>query len=170
MGQALPQAQFGLANDVIWGKWSFFLQLNGQIGGLIYNRTKEDLYDFELHADVDQAGKPGFAKKPSVYYTANPVAASGSSGLSADTRVDWFAEKASYLKVAEAQVRYRFDELPFLRYVGVRQGSVSLIGRNLFNITGYSGFDPEVGEANVRIDEVGYPRYRNFTFRTQLTF
>jgi TonB-linked SusC/RagA family outer membrane protein len=170
LGQALPKAQFGLANDVIWGKWTFFLQMNGQVGGLIYNRTKEDLYDFELHKDVDQAGKPGFAKKPSVYYTNQAVAASGSSGLSPDIRVDWFAEEAGYVKVAEAQIRYRFDELPYLRYFGVKQGSLSLIGRNLYNFTGYSGFDPEVGEANVRIDEVGYPRYRNFTFRAQLSF
>ena len=175
MGQALPAAQFGLANDVIWGKWTFYTQLTGQIGGKLYNRTKEDLYDFELHADVDQAGKPGYAKKPAAYYTNQVVGASGSSGLSPDVRVDWFAEDAGYVKVSEAQIRYRFDQVPYLTGLGVKQGSVSLIGRNLFNITGYSGFDPEAppppGEGPfVRVDQVGYPRYRTFTFRTQLSF
>ena len=175
MGQALPTAQFGLANDVIWGKWSFFTQLTGQIGGLLYNRTKEDLYDFELHAEVDQAGKPGYAKKPAAYYTNQVVGSSGSSGLSPDVRVDWFAEDAGYVKISEAQIRYRFDQLPYLGAIGVKSGSVSLIGRNLYNFTGYTGFDPEAppppGEGPfVRVDQVGYPLYRTFTFRTQLSF
>jgi hypothetical protein len=57
----------------------------------------------------------------------------------------------------------------------VKQGSVSLIGRNLLNITSYDGYDPEAPPPPntgpfVRVDQVGYPRYRSFTFRTQLTF
>jgi hypothetical protein len=60
--------------------------------------------------------------------------------------------------------------IPYLSAIGVKQGSVSLIGRNLYNFTGYSGYDPEAGTANVRVDGVSYPRYRTFTFRTQLTF
>ena len=170
MGQALPSAQFGLANDLVWGKWTFFTQLTGQIGGKLYNRTREDLYDFELHRDVDQAGKPGYAKKPSAYYTNSAVASSGSAGLSPDVRVDWFVEDAGYVKVSEAQLRYRFDRVPYLSAFGVKQGSVSLIGRNIYNFTDYSGYDPETGTANVRVDEISYPRYRTFTFRTQLTF
>ena len=175
MGQALPAAQFGFSNDVIWGKWTFFTQFTGQVGGKLYNRTKEDLYDFELHREVDQAGKPGYAKKPAAYYINQVVAASGSSGLSPDIRVDWFAEDAAYVKLSEAMIRYRFDVIPYLNRIGVKQGTLSLIGRNLFNITKYDGYDPEAppppGEGpEVRVDQVSYPRYRSFTFRTQLTF
>src|SRR5262245_7967612 len=170
-GQSNPIAQFGLTNEVVWGPWNFHVLINGQIGGLLYNRTKERLYDIELHHDVDQAAKPEYAKKPSVYYTANVVAASGSSGLAAGTRTDWFAEKASYAKLGELEVQYRFSRLPAaFNAVGIKQARLAVRGRNLLNLTNYSGYDPEAGTATNRVDDVSYPRYRTFSLRSQLTF
>jgi hypothetical protein len=146
--------------------------LSGQIGGMLYNRARERLYDIELHRDVDQAGKPSYAKKPSVYYTNNPVAASGSSGLAPGVRIDWFAEDADYVKVSEFQARYRFDRVPSVlaAATGLKQASIALTARNLFTWTKYSGQDPEAGTANVRVDDIQYPRYRTISVRTQLTF
>ncbi len=171
MGQANPDAQLGFTNAIVWGPWNFHLQLTGQIGGLLYNRVKERLYRIELHRDVDQAGKPEYAKKPSVYYTNNVVAASGSAGLSPNIRVDWFAEPDDYVKVAELQARYRFDRIPAaLAATGLKQASIAVTARNLFSITKYSGQDPEAGTATVRVDDIAYPRYRTISLRTQLTF
>jgi hypothetical protein len=170
-GQALPDFQYGVTNDVVWGPWNFFTQITGQVGGLMYNRWRERLYDLELHADVDQSGKPEYAKKPASYYTNNPVAASGSSGLAPNVRADWFAERNTYAKLAELQVRYRIDRLPAaLQTFGIRQASVALTGRNLYSWQTYSGYDPEAGTANVRVDDIAYPRYRTFSVRTQFTF
>ena len=170
LGQANPDFQYGLTNELQWGPWNLHMLITGQVGGLLYNRTKERLYDIELHADVDQAGKPESSKKPSVYYTANPVVASGSSGLAPGVRSDWYAEAGGYAKISELQLRYRFDRLPVLNRVGVRQGSLALTVRNLFSFTNYSGIDPESGTANNRVDDISYPRYRTFSLRTQLAF
>jgi hypothetical protein len=132
---------------------------------------KERLYRLEIHRDVDQAGKPEYAKKPSVYYTNNVVAASGSAGLSPNTRVDWFAEDADYLKIAEFQALYRFTRLPSaLAAAGLKQASIALTGRNLFLLHEVQRSGPEAGTANVRIDDLAYPRYRTISLRTQLTF
>jgi len=171
VGQSNPDAQIGLTNSVVVGPWNFFMQLTGQMGGLLYNRAKERLYDIELHRDVDQAGKPAYAKKPSVYYTANPVAASGSTGLAPNTRVSWFAEPSEYLKVTELQARYRMERVPAaFASLGVKQASFALIARNLISFTNYSGQDPEAGTATTRVDDIAYPRYRTFSFRTQFVF
>jgi hypothetical protein len=171
LGQSNPDAQLGLTNTVVWGPWNFFMQMTGQFGGLLYNRARERLYDIELHADVDQAGKPEYAKKPSVYYTNNPVAASGSTGLAPGVRVDWFAEPSGYAKISEMQVRYRLDRVPSMfSAVGINQASFALTARNLFSFTNYTGQDPEAGTATVRVDDIAYPRYRTFSFRTQLIF
>jgi hypothetical protein len=174
-GQGLPKVQLGIGNNVVWNKWDFFMQVTGQIGGMLYNRTREDLYDFELHRDVDQAGKPEYAKKPSVYYTDQVTAASGSSGLSPDIRVDWFAEDAAYAKISEMQVRYRFDQPRFLRAFGARQLSLAVNARNLYTFTDYTGYDPEAAPPPrtgpfVRVDQVGYPKYRTFSLRAQVIF
>jgi hypothetical protein len=170
-GQANPDFQYGLTNDIVWGQWNFFTQFTGQYGGLMYNRWKERLYDLELHEDVDQSGKPDFAKKPAAYYFDNPVAASGSSGLAPGARASWFAERNSYAKLAELQVRYRIDRVPAaLQTFGIRQASIALTGRNLYSWSTYDGYDPEAGTATVRVDDLAYPRYRTFSVRTQFTF
>jgi hypothetical protein len=99
------------------------------------------------------------------------VAASGSSGLSPDIRTDWFAEDADYLKISEFQLLYSFDRLPrVLDQIGMKQGSIALTGRNLYSFTNYSGYDPEAGTANSRVDDISYPRYRTYSARLQLTF
>ncbi|MES2521607.1 MAG: SusC/RagA family TonB-linked outer membrane protein [Gemmatimonadota bacterium] len=171
IGQSNPDAQIGLTNTVVLGNWNFFMQMTGQLGGLLYNRARERLYDIEVHEDVDQAGKPAHTKKPSVYYTNNPVAASGSTGLAPGVRVDWFAEESQYLKIAELQARYRFDKVPgVLGSVGIKRASVALTARNLFSFTKYSGQDPEAGTATSRVDDIAYPRYRTFSLRTQFIF
>jgi hypothetical protein len=145
--------------------------MTGQIGGLLYNRARERLYDLELHKDVDQAGKPEYAKKPSVYYTNNPVAASGSTGLAPGVRSDWFVESDDYLKISELQARYRFERVPvFAGALGIKQASFAITARNLFSLSNYSGQDPEAGTATSRVDDIAYPRYRTFSFRTQLIF
>jgi len=60
--------------------------------------------------------------------------------------------------------------LSALAAAGLKQASIALTGRNLFTFTKYSGQDPESGTANVRIDDLAYPRYRTISLRTQLTF
>ena len=154
-----------------WGPWNFHVLLTGQVGGMLYNRAKERLYDLELHRDVDQAGKPSYAKKPSAYYTNNPVAASGSTGLAPGVRNERFAERSSYVKLSELQVLYRIDRPPrALRSAGITQASIALTGRNLALFTPYTGQDPENGNATDRVEDFGYPRYRTFSLRTQFTF
>jgi TonB-linked SusC/RagA family outer membrane protein len=170
-GQSNPDFQYGVTNDIVWGQWNLFSQFTGQVGGLMYNRWKERLYDLELAADVDQAGKPDYAKKPASYYTNNPVAASGSSGLAPGARADWFAERNTYMKLSELQLRYRIDRVPaVLSKFGVRQASVGLTGRNLYSWKTYSGYDPEAGTPTVHVDDITYPKYRTFSLRTQFTF
>jgi hypothetical protein len=57
-----------------------------------------------------------------------------------------------------------------LAATGLKQASIALTARNLFTWTKYSGQDPEAGTANVRVDDIQYPRYRTISLRTQLTF
>jgi hypothetical protein len=47
-----------------------------------------------------------------------------------------------------------------LARVGGARARVSLLGRNLLTWDRYSGYDPEVGSINRRIDDFTYPRFR----------
>jgi TonB-linked SusC/RagA family outer membrane protein len=174
LGQSLPDFQFGIGNELQYGKWNLHLQFTGQKGGFLYNRTSQNLYNLQLAMGMDQAGKPAYAKKPSTYYLNGRTAATGNAGITANsntTVVDFFQQKADYLKISELQLRYRFDKpLPGLKALGIKAGSIALSARNLYTFTGYSGYDPEAGNATTRVDTNGYPSYRTFTTSLRFTF
>jgi len=54
---------------------------------------------------------------------------------------------ASFLKIREARVEFNLPAA-LLNKIGVRQTSLALFGRDLFNFTKFPGFDPEGGNLN----------------------
>ena len=179
MGQALPDFQFGLQNNVTYKGWNAFVQFTGQVGGMVYNRAAQRMYFDNIHSDMDQTGKPEWAKKPVAYYNqdqgASPAAwnvslAGANSGD--EINLGTYMEDAGFLKVSELSVGYTFREgVPGLSRMGMKRGTVNLIARNLFTLTDYSGYDPEVGgQRGTRVDEVTYPRYRTLSMSFGMTF
>ena len=103
-------------------------------GGDVYNQTKQWTYRELLHPDVDQTGLPDASKKPAAYY-------SGLYNINATT--DHFVEDGSFFKFRELNLSYNFTK----EIIGgntIKNIKISLIGRNLFTISNYSGVDPEV--------------------------
>src|SRR6185436_5745795 len=90
---------------------------------------------------------------------------------------NYSVESASYAKLREVTLAYRIG-----RIGGVGDWEVSVQGRNLLTLTGYRGFDPEVGigvsgsggEANSAainaIDAFTFPNTRSFTIRASTSF
>jgi iron complex outermembrane receptor protein len=81
-----------------------------------------------------------------------------------------YLEKGDYLKLANMTVGYRLGNLgkPF------KNVTVTLTGQNLFVITGFSGFDPEVnvdknvgGIPSAGIEYIPYPSARTILFGVQ---
>src|SRR6202008_2794513 len=54
---------------------------------------------------------------------------------------------ATYLKLREARIEFNLPQ-NLLSKVGIKQTSVAIYGRDLFNITKFPGFDPEGGNLN----------------------
>jgi len=163
IGDANASFRYGVTNNVRWRGFTFFALVDAQVGGDIYNRTKQRMYQNYRHADVDQAAKPDERKKPLEYfdrlYNGNNVNS-------------WFVEPGGFLKLRELSARYRFGQgtLRPLGRLGARGLTVGVIGRNLFTATDYSGYDPEVGNVNARIDNFDYPRFRTITGTVEVEF
>ncbi|MEG2061537.1 MAG: TonB-dependent receptor [Alistipes sp.] len=82
-----------------------------------------------------------------------------------------FLEDGSYLKLRTLSVGYTFNN-PFK---GVGNIRISFSGNNLWTITDYSGYDPEVNsfgsDPTTRgIDNGAYPQSRSYVFGINLTF
>jgi TonB-linked SusC/RagA family outer membrane protein len=164
IGDGSPDANLGLSTNFSWRALSLYGLITSQIGGQIYNGTKQWAYRDFLHGDVDQRGKPEANKKPLAYYAAL---------YKVNDINDYFVEPGGHTKLRELSARYnlRNADIPFLERLGMENASIGIIGRNLYTWTKYSGFDPEVARGvNSRDDLFGYPNYRTFTGVFEITF
>jgi len=81
-------------------------------------------------------------------------------------------EDGSFLRLNTASIGYTLPERITNKY-GIRRLRLYATGYNLFTITGYSGYDPEVNidkGLTPAIDNNSYPRSRTYTFGMQLSF
>ena len=184
LGNALPDFRFGVTQDVRYKRLSFYGLIDASIGQKIWNQGFHWAHlDFLSH-DVDQVGKSVQNAKPIGYYW-RAGAADNFGGLGGF--YDQLApnsetvEDASYAKLREVLLSYHIGPIS---HTG--DWEISLVGRNLFTITGYRGFDPEVGlsggtgaaaqlngagsAAINAVDAFTFPNLRTFTIGLSSTF
>lgn len=172
IGSGLPDLNLGLNTTFRYKGFTLYMLWGAQIGGDVYNFTKQWGYRDGRNADQDQRGKQEGMKKSTTYYEVL---------YDATAKNNHFVEDATYLKLRELSVGYTFNRQQLSRVFGnvLHSVSASIIGRNLLTFSNYSGFDPEVGssefQSNVggdatlyRVDDFNYPALR--TVRAKLEF
>jgi TonB-linked SusC/RagA family outer membrane protein len=173
LGNALPDWNFSVSQSLTWRKLSVFALLQGVMGRDVYNQGRHWAHLDLLHHDIDQFGRSVEEARPIGYYWRS------SDGGGVDGFYDILdaqsnmVEDASYAKLREVSVSYQFG-----RVGGIGNWTASLVGRNLFTITNYSGFDPETGLSQgisasgtvVAVDAFNFPNTRSLTFRLSTSF
>jgi TonB-linked SusC/RagA family outer membrane protein len=163
IGDSNADFHFGVSNELKWRNLVFYGLVDVQVGGQVYNATKQRQYQWYRSGEEDQAGKPDDLKKPPAYYDAL---------YNGNDENAWFVEPGGFVKLRELAIRYQVPTqyLAGLRSLGIRAAHLSLVGRNLFTITNYSGYDPEVRDEETgannpvaRVDDFDYPRFRTIT-------
>jgi hypothetical protein len=176
LGNALPDFQFAVTQDISWKRFSLYALVDASIGQKVFNEGFHWAHLDFLSNDVDQNGKSVQTAKPIGYYwRAN--SADGFTGLGGYYDQlgpnNYTVEDASYAKLREVSLSYRIGPI-----AGRGDWAVSLIGRNLYTLTRYRGFDPEVGlaqgEANSgainAVDDFTFPNLRSFTIAVRTSF
>jgi hypothetical protein len=165
LNQSFPDMQLGLVNSFRWKGLSVFAQLQANIGGAIYNQSRQRGYQDVRHGDVSQRGKADANKKTIDYYQALYNFNNVSSH---------FIEDGGFVKLRELAVNYTLspDQITKFRLdrLGAQGITFGITGRNLFTITDYTGYDPEVGNVLERIDNFAYPNMRTFTGQLSIVF
>ena len=175
IGDALPDFNLGLPINFRYKGFSAGMLWNAQIGGDVYNFTKQWSYRDGRAADQDQTGKADGLKKTQTYYETLYNATGSNSH---------FVEDGTYIKLRELSLSYSFNRSQLSGLFGnvLNRVSISAIGRNLLTITDYTGFDPEVGtlfssgggvgtDATLyRVDNFSYPNFRTITGRLEIQF
>jgi TonB-linked SusC/RagA family outer membrane protein len=178
LGSTQPDFSVGLTNNFRWQNFSAFALLGAEVGANVYNMTRHWAQRDFRHGETDQHGKPDELKKPLGYHSTLYDIRNINSH---------FVEDGSYLKLREVALRYSLGGPQLENLLGGFVGGVdqvifSLIGRNLYTWTNYSGYDPEVGpsytgtgiesraSAWARFDNFQYPNFRNFRTMVELRF
>ena len=88
----------------------------------------------------------------------------------------WSVESGSYLKLKNARLSYRLPAKVLNATHFIRSAVVTVQSQNVFTITKYTGYDPEVGMYQyggfniVGMDEGRYPQTRSYSFSLALNF
>ncbi len=76
-------------------------------------------------------------------------------------------EDASFLRMKNLIVQYTIPAEYMREIKGIQNFKLFFVGRNLFTVTKYSGYDPE---ADSNMHKFNYPNTRQFVFGMELTF
>jgi len=170
IANAVPDFSLGLNTTLNYKGIGVYMLWGAQIGGDVYNFTKQWSYRDGRAADQDQGGKAEGDKKSATYYEVL---------YDATARNSHFVEDATYLKLRELSVGYTFNRRQLSSVFGnaLHSVGISLIARNVLTITNYTGFDPEVGstaefgDATLgRVDSFNYPPYRTYRAKLEIQF
>ncbi len=170
IGDANPDFYYGFTNTINYNNFSLSVFLQGSQGNDMLNATRietEGMADYKNQSItvLNRWRKPGDI-------TTIPRASFGSSHNSrVSTR---FIEDASYLRFKAITLSYNLSD-NIVNKLGIASFKIYATGENMFTITNYSGFDPEVnaygGSNTIRgIDFGTYPQTRNLIFGLNITF
>ncbi len=155
-----PNMLLGISTDFTYKKFSLGINMNGAFGHYIYNNTATSV------VPITNLG------------TRNVVSTLINSEIKEDlsnpiTTSDRYLEKGNYLKLANATLSYNLGK--FVKFI--RSSTISLTGQNLFVLTDFSGFDPEVnvdknigGIPSNGIEYIPYPTARRIIFSINFGF
>ena len=168
IGNPFPKVTYGLNLSAQWKGIDFSMFFSGQAGNKIYNalRTRLEgtgtdciLADYMTNVwhnvydeDGNITGQTGTIANP--YNTFNSAVSSR------------FVESGSFLRLKNIQLGYTFPS-NIINKAGISKLRVYASCSNLFTITPYNGYDPEVGGG---VDYGNYPQARTFLMGLQVTF
>lgn len=152
-GNPNPKMLLGFTNTLRYNKLSFTINASGAFGYLIYNNT------FNTITNIGQ-----IAKGQNIAQMNVTSGESIKSGVAASTR---YLEKGDFFKLRNASFSYAFGDIG--KYLKNLNAFVS--ATNLFVITKFTGFDPEVNVdknnnnyPSRNMEYIPYPTPRTITF------
>lgn len=162
LGSPNPTMLVGLTNNISYNKLSFEFALQGAMGHYIYNNTANAILAF------NNLGKRNIGQRE--LGIAKSVGEQPVNPTSASSR---YLEKGDYLRLANATLSYRIGNIGRT----FKSANVFVTGQNLFIITSFTGFDPEVNVSkplnnipSFGMEYTPYPTSRTFTLGVNFGF
>ena len=164
IGNPNPSWLFSMNNSLSYKGFELSVFLQGIAGNKIYNANNID--NTGMAAAYNQT--TDVLKRWQGEGTSNSMPRAVFGDPNQNTRVsDRFVENGSYLRLKNITLSYTFPKQR-LQKTQIENARLSLSCENVATITGYSGFDPEVGING--IDQNRYPISRTFSLGLNFNF
>ena len=160
LGSTQPDLVYGFSTQLRWHDFDLSASFAGSYGNKLYNALQRRLELTGDSYDVLTTVKDSWT--PTNASNTLPLASNARPFGYIDSR---YVQSASYLKLRNLTVGYdlKIKELKKVRIEGIRFYATA---SNLFTITPYKGYDPEVSSGT---DSGAYPSSRTFTFGVNVT-
>ena len=163
-GTALPTTQYNFFLNAAYKGFDVSLQFNGVSGNKIYDNTANaSFYKLKIAKNTNVIPS-AFAEAKESINNAAPIS----------TR---YLKDGSFLRLNNLSLGYQFntEKLGISKFIS--KARLSVTGQNLWVMTNYDGFDPEVNKDNsingvlsYGIDYLSYPKAKSFIIGLNLTF
>ena len=164
VGSAIPKIIYGINGNMSYKNFDLGLNFNGVSGNKIYNHTTMSLF---TKAQLSRSNNT----------TDFAVQFPEESFNNSNTVSTRYLESGSFFRLNNATLGYNLSPERMGMSNAFQNIRLSVTGQNLFVITDYSGFDPEIntgtstgGIQTFGIDRFTYPRARTFMINLNLTF
>jgi TonB-linked SusC/RagA family outer membrane protein len=169
IGSPFPKLEGGLNFSCEYKGFDFNLFLYGVYGNLVFNNVKYWLERMDETANLPKGLKP-WDGEGSSYTTPRPYMGPNDNTLVSSDR--WI-ERGDYIRLKNIQVGYSLPEGVLKKIHPVERLRVYIGAQNLFTLSGYSGFDPEISGGGVfgkGYDDGHYPPVATVTCGLQVSF
>ena len=191
IGSPLPKFTFGWNNTFHYKNWDLSIFINGSYGNKVGNYLAMKLTHMNSAwtnqtTDVQNRAKlVAVDASQSDWYNhvdnvrvANPSSILPRASINDPNNNDaWssrYIEDGSYIRLKSVNLSYTFDK-KLIQKIGLENVRINVTGTNLWTITGYSGYDPEIGASTASnnvfgLDNGRYPSPMSYSLGLSLTF
>jgi len=191
IGSPLPDFTFGWNNTFTYKNFDLNIFINGSVGNKVGNYMKMKLTHMNSpwsNQLVDVKERTRLQPKNGVYndYWYNDISNVVTTGVSNTPRAAindpndndaWssrYIEDGSYLRIKAITLGYTFDQ-KLIKKIGLTNLRLTLNVTNLLTITGYDGYDPEIGVSTASnnvygLDNGRYPSPTSCTLGLNVSF
>ena len=168
-GSPFPDFTFALNGNMRYKNFDLSIGLQGVLGNKIYNATRQTLEDVTKGSNFLASCLDYWTNKNK--NASHPRLTWDDPNRNTRAESDRYLENGSYLRLRSVQLGYTFPQTWFKG--AIQHARVYINAENLFTITSYSGYSPDVNadNANYRgFDNFIYPTNRTFMLGLNVTF
>ena len=169
----LPDFTGGFNTSLAWKGFDFNLSLAFSYGGEVINFQDYYLYNMEGSSNQYAVVKDRYVSNDLTGNGSVPIASRIATTNTSLKLPSYYVEDASFVRLANITLGYKLPD-KFLKTLRIASARVYLSGDNLFTLTKYRGYNPEVSYKSSNLtpgfDWGCYPLSRIFSAGLNLTF